>query len=263
MSALCEIPASTELISERLDRIRCETEQLLKKHEERLRFPLAKLGERYVKGQLCLHVHFKRANRLHDSDSATCAVFHCAEGLATGVHKPLEQVLIDSHQFPVFVELVQQVNLQERMVEEINSVVWLQTVNSCQRGEAGDALYFSTETGMFHFAVGFPDAFLSRLADGKLDFVRKPSSPFRIGKLPNEVVERRSKMVDNLASQDAKTRNLSTAYDDLTEYLKSLPVVICQDGLIVGPSCSDDFGKPGEKLRNFDFEIADVLVGPF
>jgi hypothetical protein len=73
-----------------------------------------------------------------------------------------------------------------------------------------------------------------------------------IGKIPNDVVETRPQVVDDLAGQDAESeRNLTTSmvFDCLRNHLL---VVVTQDGVFALI----------EKGRDFGLKISDVLVGP-
>lgn len=265
MSLLCEEIVSAELASERFDRIRRETEELFKKHDERLRFPLTKLGERYVNKQLCVHVHFRNLGGADESQHLSgCAIYHGVDDSLLESVRSKERLAGDFYEFPVFVELVEQMDLQKRRIEQVGSVVWLQPIDSCKRRNAGESLYFSTVSGMFHFAVGFPDeTLLPLLADGELDCALKLSSMFCTGKLPHHMIERRTEVVDDFASQNAQPGHTLLSKSALANRLICLSILVGYDHVAIGAGFENRAWNGREELRNFGIEVTDILIGPF
>ena len=169
----------------------------------------------------------------------------------------------DVDQFPVFVELVENMDLQERRIVPVGSLVWLQTVDSCKRRDTEDSLYFSTKTGMFHFAIKFsPHTFGRRFADGELDCASSPTPTFFGGKLPNDVVEGGAEVMDDFTSQDAQSRNCGSAKNALAEFLKGFSVLVRKD-YVIPFQVPPDFGQRRYEGGNCGIEITDILVGPF
>ncbi len=264
MSALHHID-SLELASERLDCVRRETEQIVERWDKRLRFPLTKLGERYVNGQLSVHIHYGRPGGANDSHSSACAILHSVKPLATVADSSGKWLSHDINQFPVFVELVDNVNLQKRKVASVPSLVWLQTIDSCQRRDAGNALYFSTKSGMFNFAVGLPDALLGRLANRELDLGGESLPAFGCRELPNEMVEGASKVMHNLSGDHAHSGNGNTCASkhSLAQNVEIPSIFIGYDYVSVGAKAESDNWKRRKEFGHLAVELSDVLIGPF
>lgn len=153
---------------------------------------------------------------------------------------------LDDNQFPMLVHDVHVVDSQDKGLSGVRSLVRLALFDQGTDSGIGDTLYFSFVLGE-HVRRRF-------FQDGKFDkspvFWGLPVSD--IGKLPNEVIEARPQVVDDLARQDAESgRNVTTSmvFDCLRNHLL---IVVTEERVFALI----------EKGRDFGLKISDVLAGP-
>ena len=263
MSALPQL-ASPELCSEQFDRIGRETEQILKKWDERLRFPLSKLGERYLRKHLHVHLHLGWSrDGIHDPTTTACAVFYGLNSLQDHPPSISHSLRNDIYQLPVFVELVKDVDDQERRVVAVNSLIRLQAVDSYKCRGTGDSLYFSTVTGMFHFAVqSTQNTLRGRLTDGELNFVSELAPGLCRRELPNDMVKRGAQMMDNFSGEHTESWHCGSGENPLSEFVKRISILVTEDN-VVPVEIESDSGQRSQELRDLGVEISDILIGPF
>ena len=145
--------SSCELVSEQFNRIICETQKILERWDNRLVFPLSKLAERYLHGHLSFHLHLRRTDNSHASRPRPYLPrHHYADGgnFCVGLHVELPGKG-GEYEFPVLVDSVHIVNEPEGIATRVFSEVRLQSVDSCQSGGTGNALYLSAVTAHFVF----------------------------------------------------------------------------------------------------------------
>src|SRR5208283_4254541 len=147
MSALQQF-VPVELCSERFDRIRRETEQILERWDNRLVFPFRNVLECYLRGDLTPHVHFKVSCADESRSQLVCALFqHChSPKLRTNTSVNCEEI---DDKLPMFIGSVQVMDNPKGMPMWCSSLVRLQPINFCQRTDTGDSLYFSAISAKF------------------------------------------------------------------------------------------------------------------
>ena len=74
------------------------------------------------------------------------------------------------------------------------------------------------------------------------------------------MVESATQVMDDFAGKDAESRQASATQCLLSQYLKSLPILIGENWL---QPLNPDPREWSQKLRNLRIEITDVLIGPF
>lgn len=151
------------------------------------------------------------------------------------------------HEFSVLVDNVKIVNDERQRVDVApDAVIWLKLFDKSTDYRLSDSLYFSFVTGKNIF-LRWP-----RLKDGKLDPFPVCLSVGGFGKLPNDVVEDRPKMVDDFPGQQREAQRDRTIPMILDCLRKNLSVLIAEDGVLA-------FLK---KPVDLNLKITDVLLGP-
>ena len=255
-----------ELHSERLNRIRCETQQIVEHWYDRLVIPFVKLAERYLSGHLDFHLHVRGgAEQSHISglnlprqllpDSTDLSISHDIQ-----VHD-----VNDQHQVSMLVDSVHVMDDPQGVARRIGSVVRLQTLDSCESRGIGDALYFSAVTAQFSFCrtARFATGRGSLVEHRELDLMGGLCLRLGRGQLPCEVIESGSKMVNDFTSEHLESRLNSPVLQKIYEFLVSSPIFIGNDWL----SCRhiDIKGESrdgGQKLSDLPIEVLDILFGP-
>jgi len=249
MSAIHQL---NELSSEALDNIAREAEQLRKKWSNRLRLPFDRLSERYLRGDLSIHIH----GRTKRDKLPLCFVFSHESAYAA----ELEPNGGDEYaQFPVFVRNVHIVNQPKGIAERVGSMIRLKALDSCENGRARNPFHFSIVTlqpvflgtGIYFDGVDGVD----REFDSDAMLLSKTG----VGQFPNEMIQGRSKMVDNLSCEDAKTQGRITICM-IPKYLEGFEVAIGERWV---SAHHFDSRQGREQNSNFGFEITDCLLGPF
>jgi len=250
---------STELTTERLDSIACETQQLLQSWDNRLAFSPDKLLERYMSRQLSPHVHlrWKEWSKLSWLQ-LECMLFPLAD-------KPTRQLdlqcLSDKNNLSMLVDSVQIMDEPQGMITGASSTVRLQAPDSRQRSSTTDSLNLSSVTGHLLFCGGLG------IEDRKFNFPPIGLPIAIAGQLPGDMIESRSKVMDYLSRKNSKTGVNGSTYDLLSECIGRISLCLGEDWINACDSfdyCArqSDNGKWCEKCSDFGVEITDVLVGP-
>lgn len=254
--------SSCELASERFKRIACETQEILQRWDNRLVFPLSELSQRYLRGELSFHLHLGRSSDTHVprfylprhdfSDGRDFRVCH-------------EVKLPDArndNEFPVFIDSVHVVNEPERVATRILSEIRLQSVDSCQSGGVGNALYSSAVTGHFVFCKTTGLRFFKE--DRKFNLSGGLCLEFRRGQLPCHMIECASEVMNDLACQHFKPRWNCRVGNEVPNPLVHLSIFVGENWFLCGHVNGEGRnGSGSQKLSDFPVQILDVLVGPF
>lgn len=254
---------SGELFSERFNRITRETQEVLKRWDERLVVPPVKLAERYLRGHFDLHLHISwRTDKTHVSGfQFPRHLLSDGRNLSIGRNIHLHDV-DGEDKFSVFVDSVQIVNDPKGIPARVCSEVRLQRLDSCQRTGTGNALYFSAITANFLFC----NATESRpfFENRKLDLSRGICLKIGRRQLPCNMIEDGSQVVNNFTSEHAKSGTDYSCLEKLYQFLPSYSISIGDDWFASGHIDIEREGRDrGQEVSDFPIELLDVLVGPF
>lgn len=253
---------SSELFSERFNRIGREVQQLVEHWDNRLVLPPTKLPERYLGGHLSFHLHWtftvnsevsgvQLPRHLFPESQQLC---FCPE---VHVHAVDRQ-----DQFPVLVANVHIVDDPKRISTRVGSCVRLQPLDSCQSRRAGDSLYLSTVSGHFVFC---DRAGLRPFQEhGKLD-LSGGGLCLEVGggQLPHQMIEARSQVMDDFTGKHAESRLDNPGLDEINQFLKRFTILLGEDWFHIFICGEGNDGNGSQKLVNFGVQLTDILFGPF
>lgn len=150
------------------------------------------------------------------------------------------------YKLSVLVDNVRLVNYEHHRVDGIGAVIWLKPFDEITDCRLSDSLYFSLVTGEKLF-LRWP-----RLKDGKLNPFQVGLPITGIGELPDDVIENRPQLVNDLSRQHTKAQGDGAISMVLDCLQKKLVVLIAEDGILAFL----------EKPINLGLQIKDVLLGP-
>jgi hypothetical protein len=262
------VQKSDELTSEGFNRISRETKQILERWDNRLVIPPTKLAERYIGGHLNLHLHLSVR-----ADCPNIPRFNFPRHLLSNRRELSGSQNVKPHdvngqdELPMLVNSVHIVNEPEWIASRISSIVRLQGLDSCQGRGIRDALYFSAVTAKFVFlntAATSGTSLRPCVENGEFDLMRGICLEYGRGQLPSQVIERRSHMMDDLASEDTESSGDSLTYNELSQFIESFPIFIGDDWLFCDNVNVQSSGRNwSQKLGDFPSERLDILFGPF
>jgi len=225
--------------------------ELQKRWDNRLAFPFSDLGKLYLRQNFRILLDCSiDQGKLSIGKRFSLAIFMNGEsGHDTRVGGN-EKVRARSNdgQFSMFVESVHVMNDTEGVTFSIApSVIWLHISNERENLWVGDSLYFSLVLAKFIFR--------KRLfaEHREFDGGSRLGSVLSTGKMPSDMVERRSQVVDNFAAQDAKTFGKLDAAMVIESLLPLLRVHFGHDWILAS----------FEESVHFSVKVDDVLVGAF
>lgn len=236
--------------TEKLDDVFRRLAQIRERWDNKLSFPLSKLGERYLRGDLSILLYC--SSRDGEIGSREPFVLSICQNVGDDVEaragrKGEVGATCDNHQLPVFIKSVHVVDDAKGIVGSIRpSLVRLQSLNQGANAGIRNALYFSVVSAQFIFRRQLAE-------DRELKDVLVSSPCGIAGKVPDEVVGTRPQVMDNLASQHTETFGEFQVSMIVNRFLPALVVCIGEDWVFADLKKSEDFLM----------EIEDVLVGPF
>ena len=249
-SAVTGLGVLSTLNGERFDDITHSTNELRQRWDDRLRFPLSDLGERYVRGDLMVLLDLSADRNHHIArNRLTLGIRKCS---FDDVHPSTSgKVHLSGRghedKLPMFIESVHIVDDKEGVIRSVGpSLVRLQPINDGEDSGIRNSLYFS-----FVFGFRFFSQWFSENRELQSVWMVPPSSG--AGKVPDDMVETGSQMMHNLPGQNTKTEGKS---DLLMVVNRLLPRLV----LWIGNDWVWAFLKEDANLA---FKIDDVLIGPF
>jgi len=252
---------SDELWSERFNRIDCEIQQIHERWDNRMVFPLSKLSERYLCGELSFHLHLGWPNDTHiprfyfprqNATDRRNLRISCNTELPCTSH---------NDELSVFIDSVHIMNQPEWIPNRVPTAIRLQSLDSCQSRGTGDALYFSAVTGHFVFCNTAVVRFLQE--DRELDLSRGLCLEFRGGQFPRNMIEGTPEMMDYLACQHLKPWRDDRIQDEISQPLIGLSIFVSHDWFVCLPiNRKSGNWRRSEEPRDFAIQVLDTLVGP-
>lgn len=220
--------------------------ELRQSWDDRLDYPPTKITERYLRGDLAVLIELSFEVR---GERFNCST-HVTNKLPRQIGvKALNQARsADDDQLAMLVGNVHVVDDQQRIEDGINSAVRLKFSDEFDSIGVPHSLYLSFVSGKFVFR-SWP-----RLKNGKFDVAEVGRRAVGlIGKLPDNMIQTGSKMVNDFSSENAESHRDSQR-SVITQSLKDFLVIeLRYDGV-----CA--FLK---EPVNLQLEIDDILVGPF
>lgn len=241
--------SSSEFISENTDDLADIIKQLRESWNNRLSFPLSKLPECYLRGDLTILFHCSAHSGIFRGGKFALSIERDLSGnLGHRGRKNHESARINDDKLPVLIESIHVVDDEKGVVSDIGpSVVRLHFLDQSPNVFACHALYFSIVSFNFFFERRLG------LKYRKLDDVLGFGSRLIGGKMPNDMVETGAKVMDNLSSENAKTQRNALASMVINRFLPHLVIWMWKDWIVASLN----------KVTNFGFEIDDILIGPF
>lgn len=249
-----DVVQQSELSAEAIQRIQDEVTELRELWENRFMGENPRFVERYIRGEVGVHVHFVHGGvRLcarFEKDSS----FDLDTALVVNNARLLSAYRGDGcHQQSVFIGKVQFVDNVQGAVTQEPCVVWLQLLNQCF-GAWANSLYLSREFG-FVIVGTYSDALFE---NGKCNIALPETGNDRTAtmslpvQLIDQNVERRAKVM----------QNFSRDYTDREGYVLNRDYV---NAVILGLNIvfeSNFIRATLDELLNLNGEMLDVLVGP-
>ncbi len=243
----------SNLTCENIDRITNGIRELRKHWDNRLTFPLADLGERYLRGDLSILLDCaSHYGKLGGRRSFSLRV------LRQGINHPRIKygsggkcdigATDDNDQFSVLIESVHIMNNAQRVADRVvSSLVWLQLPDEMRNISISDSLYFSVITGKFIFRGWGINQ--HRKPDGVL--VIPPISD--TGEIPGDMIQTRPQVMNDLSAQNSETNRNGEVSMIIHRFLPFLRIWIGNDWVFAG----------SKEAVDLSIEIADILIGPF
>lgn len=225
-------------------------QQLRERWNNRLSFPLAEVGKRYIESRIRVLLNCQCDERiLPGGQLPTLSVspngsmkFRRIAGNRY-IHRGNNQ-----GQFPVLTEPVHIVDDKQRVIQRVRSFMGLEFLDEIDCPQMFHSTYFSFKIRNFVFRNGsFPQ---NGEGNRALVFGGLIGT---VGKRPDNVIERRPEVVDNFSGQNAEPEGNPQLSVVLKCLLQSLVISIGDDWVFASVKEPIDFG----------LKIDDILVGPF
>ena len=208
-----------------------------------LRLPPYKVAERYLGNELAVTLEISyeiggRAERI--LAQVRPVTLHHVEGKFKGSGGG------DDYQCTVLVHNVEFVNGKQNGIGGLKSAIWLNSLDEAENAGVCDSLYFSFVLGE-HVRRRWPV-----LQDWKVNPSHMLLPVFDVREVPNDMVQARSQMVNDLArkhTEPERDRALTVVLDCLGN---NLLVIIAEERVVAFLKEPGDFG----------LKVLDVLVGP-
>jgi hypothetical protein len=241
----------SHLNSEHSDRIIDGIKQLHERWNNKLSVPVSELGERYLRSNLSvvLYCSLRDAQFSGGHRFSLTILKHIGDDFQTGSGREREiSATCDDHQFPVFIESVHVVDDTNQVVCGVGtSEVWLEAINESEDVGTRNALYFSLVSAQFVFRK-------RRLPKNReLKCFRVIAPRFRCGEVPNNVIQARPQVMDDLSTKHTESFGECQCSMVIERFLPSLSVWLGNNWVLAF----------SEESENLTMQVDDILVGPF
>lgn len=238
-----------DLSGEQFDNIIHRVQQVSQRWDNKLTFPITKLSERYLRGDINLNLECSLGSGdLGPGKRFSISITKYGQNVLdrSAGRKKQVRVGINNHEFPVLVESVHIVNDAQRVIDGvIPSLVWLVPLNESENIGIRNALYFSVISSQFVFRQRLPK-------NGELNGVLVKSSRFGTGKLPDDMIQARPQVMNDLSAENAKPLRDFEAAMIINRFLPSLTIWLGDSWVLAFTKECDDFVV----------QINDTLIGP-
>jgi hypothetical protein len=225
-------------------------QELRERWNNRLSFPLSELGKRYTESVIRILVDCQCDELILPAGQLPSLCVSPDRGMRFRrcITDPNVDGGDNQRKFPVLTEPVHIMDNQQRVIQRVSSFVGLDFLDEIDCPWLFHSTYFSFKSLDFVFRKG-PDLGNWETDDVLVfrNFVR------RVGESPDDMVHRRSEMVDDFSGQNAKPEGDFQLSVILESLLKSLVSSIGDDWVFTLLKERVDFGR----------KVNDVLVGPF
>ena len=230
------------------------------------------IAERWLNAEIALHAHLRVRPRVREAQSQDLCLAFQRQSLVSDpvLHKFCGGVPFDEipdfmlsgeehlyEQGTVLIHDIQRVKHGQEVASRFRAVVWLCLLDSCPSLPVGVDALKGTRTPLF---LAGPDISIKALGIG----VNRERVPLtwlvtsREHKLPNEMVQRRSKVVDSIATKDAPSQRGCVEYwTKVHDVPSSIEGVI--DGSSVGIRLKEGMDFAVERVKVF-FSSADLGI---
>ena len=218
--------------------------EMRERWNNRLVFPLTKLRERYLSGNLELATVCRLGGKriLIGYKSAD----NSPEDKSPGNDELCVEARDNQDERVVLVHTVQLMDDGKWFVSRIRTLVWLQIFDESTCGAVGDPLYVSVVTGL--------SSFIRRSDQNRKSNQSRMLSPVLItGETPCDVIEAGTPMVNDLARKRAESRRDDSIFVEVNPLLSLISLGLS----------STRVGAVLDESVDLDAEIEDILVGPF
>ena len=202
-----------KLISEKPNSVSDKILELKQCYDNKLTLPLSNLPERYLRGDLTL-LFYGACNLGGHRQGFSACIEQSVLGKFRGNHDAERGK--DENQFPMLIDSVHIVDNPKRIIKRVWSAIWLKPLNDVPSTGTSDSLYFSLIHGNLLFLDGF------RIKNREFNSVRVGSPVCITGELPCNMIERGTKVVDDLPSEHTEPYRdfpISVIIDSLKEQL--------------------------------------------
>lgn len=243
----CEDTVTGQLLGNDVETVHALDGEILQQRQalyDRLCFPIDKIPERYVRQNLSVVVKVL-LQRGGVQRRIAARIVHIPHNLRPGNLEP--SYARHDDKFPVFVHHVELMDYPKKGIFRDVSMVGLQSLDQIPDAGVGDSLYLSFVTGK-HVRLRGP-----LFENWELDKLRFFAGSMRgTGKQPDDVIETRPVVMNNLSGQNGKTRRNGEMSVVLNLLQEKLSVVLAENWV---------FAFLKEPL-NFRLQIEDTLFGP-
>jgi hypothetical protein len=240
---------NSQFLSESVNHSDQGVKQLLDAWNNKLTFPLSELGERYLRKDLCLVLYCSLNGKdIFNRKRFALTVCHDLLNDSGGAGGKREiRAGANNDQLTMLIESVHIVNDANWIIRSVGpEPVRLQIGNKFSHARFIHSLYLSLKTAQFFFVGDIANHWKPKDA-----FVQCSCGVIREN--PNDVIQGRPQMVDDLSNQNTEAFRDDEVSMIVNRFLPSLVICIGEDWVFAEP----------EELQDFGVKVDDVLVGPF
>jgi hypothetical protein len=223
--------------------------QLNERWNNKLTFPLSELGERYQRRDfgIILDCSAHQGDFLEREQFSLAVFSEDAGGFGVPSWNRDSSGGVNDCQLPMLIESVHIVHDADRIVFSVApSLVGLQIPDKGKGRGIDDPFYFSLKSANVVARQGF------FLEDRKFDGVFMLKSILGTGEMPSDVIEGRSKMMDDFATQNTEPLRDNQVLKIVNRILPFLRIYIGEDWVFA----------LFEEISNLVVQINDILIGP-
>jgi len=237
-----------QLSGEQISDIANSVQKMRERWDNKLVFPISKLGERYLGGDLAIvfDCSLKRPNIFSGDRFSLCVSRYDPDKVCGELGEFNARAGRNDDQLPVLIKSVHVMDDAERVIDSGSpALVRLEFFDQGPNSDVRNSMYFSLVSSQI--------VFRHRLGENrKLQRVLVQGLAGVVGENPDNVIERRTQVMDNFSSQNTKPLGDRQVPVIVNHLLPLLVVGIGDNWVLAGlKECED-----------FVMKIDDVLIGP-